>query len=252
MLGTSANWNLAPTPTRSEQIRTGKIQEGAKRSGSPPTGSLSRSAQHDRLPLLHPGALRVGPPSTYSMVRVMSEHEEWREIDNYDGRYMVSSHGRVKAVPFIGPGCRKKEIVRKLTTDRKGYSRLHLNISRRRKSCLVHRLVAQAFIPMVDGKEHVNHIDGDKLNNRVENLEWVTVSENRLHSCRVLKKQGRSVVGRCLLTGQKKEFSSMRQAHENGFDRTSIFKCVSGQLASHRGFTWSDAALNQKSEGESQ
>ena len=68
-----------------------------------------------------------------------------------------------------------------------GYNKIILTNTVDKKSCFIHRLVAQAFIPNPDNKPQVNHKDGNKLNNRVENLEWVTISENSFHKYRVLR-----------------------------------------------------------------
>jgi len=67
------------------------------------------------------------------------------------------------------------------------YMQVWLSISWKKKIFYIHRLVAQAFIPNPENKPQVNHIDGDKTNNHVDNLEWCTVTENQIHSYRVLK-----------------------------------------------------------------
>lgn len=91
-------------------------------------------------------------------------------------------------------------LVRNVTTERllkpqetaRGYLTVGLYLTKgKAKKFRIHRLVAEAFIPKVLGKEHVNHKDGDKKNNNVDNLEWVTHVENDLHAKKTLRKQGK-------------------------------------------------------------
>lgn len=98
-------------------------------------------------------------------------------IDDYNGKYKVSPNGIVSSKHRIMKGC----------IDSQGYlcytMRNHNGIRRRE---LGHRLVAISFIPNPDNKDQVNHIDGNKLNNDITNLEWCTQSENMIHAYRVL------------------------------------------------------------------
>lgn len=103
-------------------------------------------------------------------------HEIWRDICGYEGIYQVSNFGRVKSLHF------DRERLLKLRQDYKGYVYVVLHKDGECKPCKVHRLVAETFILNSEGKPQVNHIDGNKSNNRVENLEWVTNSENKKHS----------------------------------------------------------------------
>lgn len=99
--------------------------------------------------------------------------EEWRNIAGFEGIYMVSNLGRVKNV--------KRDSILSPGRNSKGYLRVILCNNGTKKQVLVHRLVALAFIPNPDGKREVNHIDCNKQNNAVSNLEWVTHSENMRH-----------------------------------------------------------------------
>lgn len=73
------------------------------------------------------------------------------------------------------------------------YRCVPLTLNKRSKSHLLHRLIARAFIPNPDGKPQVNHLDRDPSNNAVDNLEWVTASENRRHADRLRKAQNRAI-----------------------------------------------------------
>ena len=110
----------------------------------------------------------------------MCEEEVWKSIDWFtgdeyilNGLYKISSFGRVLS-------CRSNSILRCASTG--GYRSVQLKKSPIRKTINVHRLVALAFLPIVHGKDIVNHIDGNKQDNYSENLEWCTLSENTQHS----------------------------------------------------------------------
>lgn len=115
--------------------------------------------------------------------RIDSLTERWRWINGYEGKYLVSNLGRVFSAPS---SVHLDGYVLKQSVGRNGYLTVHLRKQGGEKRISVHRLVAEAFLPNVDGKPEVNHKDGDKQNNCVDNLEWVTTSENKTHSIRVL------------------------------------------------------------------
>lgn len=99
---------------------------------------------------------------------------EFYNIRGYEGLYMVTKTGK------IWSNYTNKFL--KLTTDKDGYSIFSLCKQGTRKMGKVHRVVAQTFIDNPDNKPQVNHIDGDKTNNQVNNLEWCTCSENQIHA----------------------------------------------------------------------
>ena len=97
--------------------------------------------------------------------------EKWKEIEGYTD-YMVSNLGNVKSLKF------DKEINLKSLKTKNGYFRVELYKDGKRKRKLIHRLVAEAFIPNSDNKPCIDHINTDKTDNRVENLRWCTQEEN--------------------------------------------------------------------------
>lgn len=108
--------------------------------------------------------------------------EKWIDISGYNNFYFVSNYGRIKSMPRLR---RRKEKILK-TGIINGYLRVVLYFKKQKKYKLVHRLVAEAFIPNPENKSEVNHKDGNKKNNNVSNLEWVTKSENAKHSFHIL------------------------------------------------------------------
>lgn len=96
--------------------------------------------------------------------------------------YEVSNLGRVRSVDFIDKrGYKRKGKIMSQANHYKGYKIVSLTYMGKRKTYKIHRLVALAFIPNPENKPEVNHKDGVKHNNYVENLEWVTTSENAKH-----------------------------------------------------------------------
>jgi len=109
------------------------------------------------------------------------ENEKIADIPGYEGLYKVTTFGRVWSCGR--PNTRYKNgRFKKTTLSKNGYIFVGLNKNKKLKTCKVTRLVAITFIPNPDNKPQVNHIDGDKQNNNVSNLEWNTASENIQHS----------------------------------------------------------------------
>ena len=102
--------------------------------------------------------------------------EIWKDVQGYEGLYQVSNLGRVKSFQ-LGEGTLLNP-----SLARKGYLCVELRLSGKRKRFRIHRLVAMAFIPNIENKPEVNHINGIKTDNRIENLEWVTHLENISHA----------------------------------------------------------------------
>lgn len=101
--------------------------------------------------------------------------EKWKAIEGTNGMIEVSNEGRVRSL------LRGEPRILKTQTDNKGYQRVRVTICRAKKTFKVHREVAKAFIPNPNKLPQVNHMDCDKENNRVENLEWCTNQENQIH-----------------------------------------------------------------------
>lgn len=101
-----------------------------------------------------------------------------RDVVGYDGKYKIDENGNVYTVKRQGTNGR--QLLPSVSSS--GYICVDLRNGGTKRKELVHRLVALAFIPKPDGKNFVNHIDGNKKNNNVSNLEWVTRSENMKHA----------------------------------------------------------------------
>lgn len=113
---------------------------------------------------------------------------EWRDIPGFEGFAQASSDGQIRSLgyeyskPHYRGGvalCRSKGKILCQKTNNRGYWQVHINTGRKTFDRLVHRMVAMAFIPNPLNLPQVNHIDEDKNNNRVENLEWCTNAYNK-------------------------------------------------------------------------
>jgi len=108
--------------------------------------------------------------------------EVWVNIKNFDGHYQISNLGRIKSI--------KSNIIMKQNLKRNGYLNIKLCKNNKEYYLSVHRIVAENFIDNSDNKPQVNHINKIKSDNRLENLEWVTMSENMIHSSLTQIKKG--------------------------------------------------------------
>lgn len=111
------------------------------------------------------------------------EKEIWKDVTGYDGIYKVSNYGNLISFYY-------KKWNKVNPWLRKGYARGKFKINKKPKNYLVHRLVAIAFIPNPENKPNINHIDLNRSNNYVKNLEWCTQKENCIHSSNVRKALG--------------------------------------------------------------
>lgn len=166
-------------------------------------------------------------------------HEIWKEI-SWSPDYFISSYGRVKSY--------KKDkingILLKLRIDQKGYITIQLpNIyTGKHKRTGVHRLVAEAFIPNPESKGDVNHIDEDKSNNRVDNLEWMTRKENLNYGVRaerMAKTRGIPIIAINLKAGESREFYGTNEcARQLGLNPSNITSVLKSKRRHTGGFTF--------------
>lgn len=181
---------------------------------------------------------------------VDGEQEVWLPVVGYEGLYEVSSLGgvrsldRIEAVPegrhsTSWTRIRRGKVLRQRVSNT-GYLQTMLSKDGKSKNRLVHRIVAESFLPETKVKMEVNHKDGDRLNNNSLNLEWVTRRENALHSTRVLKKNKGSQSGTSKLT--EHDVLEIVSEYENGRTLTDIaakfdvtIHCVYRIV---RGFNW--------------
>ena len=116
-----------------------------------------------------------------------SMQEEWRDVIGFEGFYQVSNYGGIRSVNHFSRNNTnggKRMVPGKVIKPYRagaGYAYVTLSKNEKRHKVAVHRIVAETFIPNYDNLDEVNHIDGDKANNSVENLEWVSHKDNIIH-----------------------------------------------------------------------
>ena len=143
-------------------------------------------------------------------------NEVWKDIEGYEGIYKISNTGKVKSLARSGSGACNKDVILKDFNNGKNYRYISLTSNNKRKNHFIHRLIAYHFIPNPENKPHVNHINGIKGDNRLENLEWATLSENMLHAV----KTGLLSAPNSKLN--KEIVNEIRQLFKNGLSRKEL------------------------------
>ena len=175
------------------------------------------------------------------------EEEIWKDIEGYEGRYQVSNRGNVKSLErtvWNNRGYYKtiQERILKAGKSNTGYLQVALFKDGKAKGYLVHQLVATAFCENPMRYTEVNHLDEDKTNNKVENLEWCSKSYNNNYGTRnkrIAEKKCKPVIAIEKRTGLKLEFSSALEAErETGINNSNIIQCCKGKRNSCGGFYW--------------
>lgn len=187
--------------------------------------------------------------------------EVWKDIKGYEGIYVISNYGRVSSLNRLltdSKGHKRflwgKDL--RPQPNSKGYLRVGLKSNGKTERYFVHRLVALHFVenPNPDCYSVVNHIDGDHLNNKYDNLEWTNQYGNMHHAINTGRmerteewlrhlresneKNGRAVVGTNIATGETIQFACLNDCKEAGFQPSCVCQCCQGKGKSHKGFSW--------------
>lgn len=177
-------------------------------------------------------------------------NEEFEDIKDYEELYQVSNYGRVKST--------RNNIILKCCINNYDYLTCWLSINGKSKNCQIHRLVAETFIPNLNNKPTVNHISGNKHDNRVCNLEWNTYSEQLNHSYKnnlrekpfgnknnMFNKKGKlhhrsKPVYQCNSDGKiiKVWENTYEIVKKLNFTQSGINRCCLGKMKTYKGFIW--------------
>lgn len=181
--------------------------------------------------------------------------EIWKDIKDYEGRYQISSYGRVRSIKRTANHIHGVRTVNskllKLNTSHR-YSNISLSKNSLMSRFTIHRLAASHFIPNPEDLPQVNHIDGDRRNNHVSNLEWCTASHNQKHSYRIglkspinmgklgsLNYNSKPVTQYDMKGNYIAEFSATHEACRiTGINQGTLAACARGKRKSAGGYTW--------------
>lgn len=175
-------------------------------------------------------------------------NEEWKDIDDYEGLYQISSLGRVKSTQYYNG---TYERIMKPYIHKNGYLVVSLCKCKKKKIYLVHRLVAQAFLDNPDNYKEINHKNEVKMDNRVENLEWCNSKYNNNYGTRIKRaaektrngKTSKKVYQYSLDNEFIAEYPSTREVErQTGYFRTAIGACCRGKAKTAYGYKWSYAS----------
>lgn len=176
--------------------------------------------------------------------------EIWKDVVGYKGYYQVSNSGNVKSVDRViysnklSRGTQRKlkgKPLKPYIDKRNGYVYVYFTKDNKGTNKRIHRLVAEAFIKNPNNYDQINHIDGDKTNNKVENLEWCNAQYNVNHAYKngLTKHYTKRIIQYDLKGNYIKTFESIMEACEkvNGHN-SNVIKCAKGYINSAYGYKW--------------
>ena len=164
----------------------------------------------------------------------LSNKTEWREVKEYS-KYEVNQYGEIRH--------KKRKQILKPRSNNGGYQYVNFKINGKPINFAVHRIVANAFIPNPNGYTEINHKDYNRKNNCVNNLEWVSSSQNKQHA--FLKEQNKKSRGKAVNQYTKdgnfiKTFDTITEAAEElKCSVSAISNCCLGRTKTSQGFRWS-------------
>lgn len=178
--------------------------------------------------------------------------EIWKDVVGYENYYQVSNLGNVRSKDRVvntwhGVILKKGRMIKQSICNN-GYYSVCFQVNNIKKQCLVHRIVAQAFIPNLDNMPYINHKDENRLNNNIENLEWCTAKYNiNYGTCK--ERRNETKRDKCKLSKTTlqynlegtliKEWKSTKEIErELGFSNQGVSACCRGIRKSFNGFIW--------------
>ena len=183
--------------------------------------------------------------------------EQWRTAvydgDIYEGLYKVSNLGRILSLNYKNTG---KPDLMTLSDNGDGYFKVGLSKNGKTKTCKVHRLVAETFLPNPENKPCINHkIEGDEgkkinmvffnedgtIDKEKSTIEWATYEENNnygTHNERIRKTLSKKVLQLSLSGDLIREWESTRECDRNGFSKSAVSACCRGEKPQYKGFLW--------------
>ena len=165
--------------------------------------------------------------------------EIWKSIIGYEGLYEASNFGRIRSLNYKHTG---ETRILKLGKSTGGYLQVNLCKNGKVKMCLIHRLVFEAFNGKIPEGYDVNHINENKTDNRLENLNLMTRKENINYGTRT-ERCSKPVYQYTLDGVLVHVWPSTRECDRNGFNQSNVAKCCRGERKSHKGYIWSYVPL---------
>lgn len=185
------------------------------------------------------------------------ENEEWRDVVGYEGIYIVSSIGRIAVLERsmlrknrwgrISPFLVKPHVCSTSISPSSWYRKVSFMLNGKRDTRLLHRIVAEAFLPNPNNYPQVDHINDDPTDNRVENLQWCT---SKMNNSKEHHRKASSIAAMGRVDPKRKpivaidengnytHFESMFAANKQGHNNSAMLRVLRGQLHTHHGLRW--------------